>query len=444
MSPKDLATDVVRRLRAAGFEALWAGGCVRDQILGIPPKDYDVATSALPEQVRDVFGRRKTLAIGQSFGVITVLGPKEAGQIDVATFRRDATYSDGRHPDSVSFTSAEEDALRRDFTINGLFYDPVESRVIDYVGGQEDLRQGIVRAIGDPRARIAEDKLRMLRAVRFAARFDFALDERTLAAVQDQAHELVIVSAERIAAEMRQILTNKNRARGVQMLQGARLLEVVLPEIAALSPDDPWSPESKANTPWRRTLHILHKLDQPTFAVALAALVREMTGSGVFGRTSPSIIENRLPPKAPDPFTADLPQQVYDRWKLRNDEHEGVVKFLRDEQLIRHASRTPWPKLQRVLVAPRCDELLVYCQSVAEVLGGGTSEIDFCRQKLALPAAELNPSPLITGDDLKQLGIPPGPAYRELLDAVRDAQLEKRITTRDEALALAKQLQQST
>lgn len=420
MSPRDLATDVVRRLRAAGFEALWAGGCVRDQILGIPPKDYDVATNALPEQVRDVFGKRKTLAIGQSFGVITVLGPKSAGQIDVATFRRDATYSDGRHPDSVSFTTAEQDALRRDFTINGLFYDPVESRVIDYVGGQEDLRQGIVRAIGDPRQRIAEDKLRMLRAVRFAARFDFALDERTLAAIQEQAHELVIVSAERIAAELRQILTHKNRARSMQMLQAAWLLEVVLPEIAALSPDDPWSLESAADTPWRRTLHILNRLDQPTFAVALAALIREIDV------TDPTIIH--------------MPQRVYDRWKLKNDELDGVVKLLFEEPLIRRASRLPWPRLQRILVAPRCDELLAYSQSVAAVLDEGTAEIDFCRQKLALPAVELNPPPLITGDDLKLLGIPPGPAYRELLEAVRDAQLEQRITTRDEALALATQL----
>src|SRR5687768_15104483 len=194
MSP-EFALDVVRRLRAAGFEALFAGGCVRDQILGIPPKDYDVATSALPEQIQDVFGRRKTLAIGASFGVITVIGPKGAGQIDVATFRRDAAYSDGRHPDSVSFTTAEQDALRRDFTINGLFFDPVNSEVIDYVGGQEDLRRGVVRAIGDPRQRIAEDKLRMLRAVRFAARFDFAIDAATLTAIQQQARELVIVSA---------------------------------------------------------------------------------------------------------------------------------------------------------------------------------------------------------------------------------------------------------
>jgi len=420
MSPRELATDIVRRLRAAGFEAVWAGGCVRDQILGIPPKDYDVATSALPEQVRDVFGWKKTLAIGQSFGVITVLGPKGAGQIDVATFRRDATYSDGRHPDSVSFTIAEEDALRRDFTINGLFYDPVENRVIDYVGGQDDLRQGVVRAIGDPRQRIAEDKLRMLRAVRFAARFDFALDERTLAAIQDQAHELVIVSAERIAAEMRQILTHQNRARGVQMLQAARLLEVVLPEVAALSPDEPWSPESAADTPWRRALHILHRLDRPTFAVALAVLLREI--------------------EKIDATITDLPRRVYDRWKLKNDELDGVAKLLEHEPLVRRARRAAWPQLQRVLVAPRSDELLTYCQAVAEVLDGNGTEIDFCRQKLALPRAELDPPPLITGDDLKQLGIPTGPAYRELLEAVRDAQLEQRIATCDEALALAQRL----
>jgi tRNA nucleotidyltransferase/poly(A) polymerase len=422
MSPRDLATDVVRRLRAAGFEALWAGGCVRDQILGIPPKDYDVATSALPEQVREVFGKRKTLAIGQSFGVITVLGPKEAGQIDVATFRRDAGYSDGRHPDSVSFTTAEQDALRRDFTINGLFYDPVESRVIDYVGGQEDLRAGIVRAIGDPRARIAEDKLRMLRAVRFAARFNFALDEQTLAAIQAQAHELVIVSAERIAAEMRQILTHKYRARGLQMLHSARLLEIVLPESAALSPDDPWSPESAADTPWRRTLHILDKLQEPTFAVSLAALLREL---------------------AAPPQGDDLPRRVYDRWKLRNDELEGVEKLLDEEPNIRQASRIAWPRLQRILVAPRCGELLTYSAAVAAVLDGGASEINFCRQKLALPPEELNPPPLITGDDLKRLGIPPGPRYRQVLDAVRDAQLERQIATRDEAITLAKRLHQS-
>src|SRR5688572_4921449 len=174
------ALEIVEKLRAAGFEALWAGGCVRDELLGLTPKDYDVATSAMPDQIRDVFGRRRTLPIGAAFGVITVLGPRAAGQVEVATFRTDAAYSDGRRPDSVTFTDAEHDAQRRDFTINGLFYDPIEGKVVDFVGGQEDLKRGTIRAIGDPRLRIAEDKLRMLRAVRFAATFNFAIDPDTM------------------------------------------------------------------------------------------------------------------------------------------------------------------------------------------------------------------------------------------------------------------------
>src|SRR5437868_9785761 len=177
---REFAVEVVQRLRDSGHQALWAGGCVRDQLMAQMPKDYDVATDALPDRIREVFGKRRTLPIGAAFGVITVLGPKGAGQIDVATFRRDAGYSDGRHPDAVSFSDAEHDAQRRDFTINGLFLDPLEDRVIDFVGGQADIERRVIRSIGDPLARIAEDKLRMLRAVRFAARLDFAIEAATL------------------------------------------------------------------------------------------------------------------------------------------------------------------------------------------------------------------------------------------------------------------------
>ena len=408
--------EVAARLREAGYEALWAGGCVRDQILGIEPKDYDVATNAEPEQIRDLFGRRRTLAIGQSFGVITVLGPKEAGQLDVATFRRDLGYSDGRHPDSVSFTSAEEDAKRRDFTINGLFFDPLENRVLDYVGGQEDLRQGIIRAIGNPEQRIAEDKLRMLRAIRFAARFGFAIEEATLSAIQRHSGELVVVSAERIAAEMRHILTHASRDRGISLLDTARVLEVVLPEAASIA---------SADAPWQRTLSILHRLQAPTFAMALAALVREIVHSD-------SALELRLA------------TTICERWKLTNHETGGVLKLLAEESAIRRAKEIPWPQLQRLLVAPRIDELLGYAEAVAAVVDQTTEVIAHCRAKLSLPADELNPPPLITGEDLKKAGIPTGPSYREILDAVRDAQLEKRLITREEALAMAMRLHQSS
>jgi poly(A) polymerase len=403
---RQFAVDVVQRLREAGHQALWAGGCVRDQLLGLMPKDYDVATDAVPDRVREVFGKRRTLPIGASFGVITVLGPRGAGQIDVATFRRDAAYSDGRHPDAVTFSDAEHDAQRRDFTINGLFYDPLYDQVIDYVGGQEDLKRRIVRAIGEPAARIAEDKLRMLRAVRFAARFDFELDEPTLTAIQEQSHELVIVAAERIAAELRLILTHESRAHGLELLSEAALLEVLLPESEiALA-------ESAA---WNRTRAILESLLQPTFSTALAALLRE--------------IQLTYPQQ-------DMPRALFERWKLSTEELEGVEKLFHQEPIIRSASRQSWPTLQRILVEPRVEELLSYCDAVAKVIDGNANDIEFCRAKLSLPLAELNPPLLITGEDLKAAGIRPGPDYRTLLEAVRDAQLERRISTRDEALAL--------
>jgi len=407
---RDFAIDVVRRLRAVGHQALWAGGCVRDRLMGQMPKDYDVATDAVPDRIREVFGKRRTLAIGASFGVITVLGPKGAGQIDVATFRRDAAYSDGRHPDAVTFSDAEHDAQRRDFTINGLFFDPLAEEVIDYVGGQADIKGRVIRAIGDPLARIAEDKLRMLRAIRFAARFDFAIDDATRAAIEQQARELVIVSAERVATELRLILLYPSRARGLDLLASTGLLEVVLPESTSLL---------QSRDQWSRCLAILAALNSPTFPMALAALLRDL--------------------QLANPQT-DLPQVVFDRWKLSTDELDGTRKLLREEPLIHTAIEQPWPKLQRVLIESRIDELLGYCEAVAKILDGSTAQIDFCRAKLALPPDQLNPPPLITGDDLKQLGLPAGPAYREILDAVRDAQLNRHLTTKGDALAFVQQL----
>ena len=417
---RQFAVEVVRKLREAGFEALWAGGCVRDQLLGGEPKDYDVATSARPEEIRDLFGRRRTLAIGASFGVITVVGPKPAGQIEVATFRRDATYSDGRHPDSVAFSNAEEDAQRRDFTINGLFYDPLTNVVIDYVGGQADLRLGIVRAIRDPRERFAEDKLRMLRAVRFTATFAFALDPHTLEAIREQADEIVIVSAERIAAEMRRMLVHRHRARAVELLHHARLLDIILPEAKVLSPESDEPPNESRGAIWQRTLAMLHSLEAPTFAVALAALLREL----------------------PTPSAADdIAELAGERWRLSRDEVTRASWLLKHERLGRHADTLPWPQVQRVLIQEGAAYLLGYLQALAAMTGGGKNALDFIASKLALPLAELNPTPLLTGDDLRRAGWKPGPHFRTVLEAVRDAQLIGEITSQDEALAFARRLQ---
>ncbi|MEX0820446.1 MAG: CCA tRNA nucleotidyltransferase, partial [Pirellulaceae bacterium] len=404
---REFAKEVVARLLAAGYEALWAGGCVRDQLLGWEPKDYDVATNATPDQIREVFGKRRTLAIGAAFGVITVLGPRSAGQVEVATFRRDATYSDGRHPDSVAFSNAEEDARRRDFTINGLFYDPLAERVIDYVGGQQDLARETIRAIGDPDERLAEDKLRMMRAVRFGTTLGFEVEPETMQAVRRHAGELNVVSVERITAELRRLLQHVNRRRGLVLLQESGLLNQVLPELNCEGRE------------WRQTLATLDALREPSFAVVAAALLRSVHF------------------QAAEPDTAE---RVCRRWKVSNDELDGVLLCLTRETTIRTAPTMDWPVLQRVLIVDRIDELISYCEAVASIVDGTGDAIQFCRQILAQPRAQWNPQPLITGDDLKRLGIPAGPVYRQLLTATRDAQLKGEISLRNDALALVEKL----
>lgn len=411
---REFAVQVVRRLREAGFESLWAGGCVRDQLMGREPKDYDVATNATPDQIRETFGRRRTRAVGASFGVITVMGPSEAGQIDVATFRKDATYSDGRHPDSVTFSTAEEDAQRRDFTINGLYYDPLESRVIDFVSGQEDLQRNLIRAIGDPGERIAEDKLRMLRAVRFASTLSFDIDPGTLSAIQASAHAITLVSAERIAEELRRMLVHPARHRAFELLRLTKLLPEVLPTIADVWPVTDPSDESHALA-WDRTIRILERLREPTFAVAFAAVVREAYTAR----------------NTNDDLIRDLSRAL----RLSTDEREGMIFVLATERIVRQASTVYWPTLQRVLIAPRIEELLVFAEAVAEVHDGHNREIVFCRDKLRLPPEELNPPLLVSGDDLRGLGIPGGPVYKQLLEQTRDAQLTGLLKTPDEACA---------
>jgi tRNA nucleotidyltransferase/poly(A) polymerase len=407
---REFAVDVVAKLRAGGFETYWAGGCVRDQLLGRQPKDYDVATSARPEQIRQLFGQRRTLALGAAFGVITVLGTKQSGQIEVATFRRDADYSDGRHPDTVTFSTPAEDAERRDFTINGLFFDPQASRVIDFVGGEQDLQRGIVRAIGDPLARFREDKLRLLRAVRFAAAFGFEIESATCQAIEQMAGEIHAVSAERIAAELRLILTHANRRRGVALFAEVGLLKAILPEVAAQQTDA---------SQWLSTLQILEALDEPGFPLALAALVHE------FG-------------------DAALIDSIGTRLKLANSETSRAGWLVANWRSFEQAREMPWPKLQRLLIAPGAGECVALIAARAAVTGEHQADVDYCRTRLALPQADLNPPPLISGNDLITHGIPPGPDYQRFLERVRDEQLEKRVASREAALELVDRLRAET
>ncbi len=401
------AVDVVRRLRDAGFTAYWAGGCVRDQLLGRVPKDYDIATDATPTRIRSLFGHRRTLPLGAAFGVITVLGPAGAGQIEVATFRRETTYSDGRHPDSVHFSTAQEDALRRDFTINGMFYDPVQEQVIDFVGGQEDLKGRIVRAIGDPDERISEDKLRMLRAIRFAAAFQFEVDPATAAAIQRRAAEIAVVSAERIAAEMRQMLAGEHRVRAVRLVLDSGLAAAVLPEIVPV--------DDAGRERLRQSLDVLGHLQEPNLALGLVVLFA--------GRVSPRDAK-----------------EMCRRWRLSNKETATIDWVLTHHEALHDARRRRWSQLQPILANDEAPNLLAVKRSEAMAGLADLKEIEWCEALRQQPQEQLDPQPLITGDDLIDRGIPQGPQYRLLLERVREAQLDGEIHDRDDALALVEQI----
>jgi tRNA nucleotidyltransferase/poly(A) polymerase len=402
------ATELIHRLRGAGFEAYWAGGCVRDQLLARTPKDYDVATDARPEQVRELFGHRRTLALGAAFGVIAVLGPKDAGQIEVATFRRDAGYSDGRRPDYVTYSSAAEDAARRDFTINGLFYDPLDHRVLDFVGGQEDLARRLIRAIGDPYQRFQEDKLRLLRAVRFAATFEFDVEPRTLEAVSRMAGEITVVSAERIAAEMERMLVDRHRVRAVRLLLQTGLAKAVVPEIVPASPTQ--------QGPMDATLAVLDRLGEPSFPLALAALLHRWVDAAAAAG-------------------------VCQRWRLSNRQTARTAWLVEHQAALREPRSLRRSQLQPLLVSEGIDDLLALEEAASLAAGRDTSHLSWCRSLLAQPPEVLDPPPLLTGDDLLRHGIPPGPAYRLLLQRIREAQLDGEIRTREEALDLADRLE---
>ncbi len=392
---REFATEIVRKLRAGGFLACFAGGCVRDLLLNRPAKDYDVATSARPDEVRTLFGKRKTLAVGESFGVIIVVGPKAVGTVEVATFRTDLEYTGGRRPEGVLFCSPEEDAQRRDFTINGMFYDPIDSRVMDYVGGEADLAAGVVRAIRDPLARMTEDKLRMLRAVRFAATLEFALDPATADAVRQLADQLPVVSAERIAQELRKILVDPHRQRAMQLCAELGLLQVILPEVQTLPGP-------------------LSRLNSPGFELAFAALLIEVPVSPVAG--------------------------ICRRLKLSNEERDRIVWLIQQKDALLTAPDLSLSALKRLLAHPYHRDLIALTHARLLSTSADLHPVLFVEEFLRSTRADLiNPPPLITGNDLIHLGIRPGPRFRELLELVRDAQLNLEIDSPAAAIELVHQ-----
>ena len=410
---REFAVEVVRRLNEEGFQALWAGGCVRDILLGREPKDYDVATDAKPEEVRKLFGHRRTHAVGDSFGVILLHGSQQAGNIEVATFRTEGEYLDGRRPQHVEFCTAKEDAQRRDFTINGMFYDPGEKQVLDYVEGEKDLGAGIVRAIGNPHDRVREDKLRMLRAVRFTATLEFELDKVTADAVREMAEEIHIVSAERITQELKQMLLDQHRMRAMQLAVELGLLPLILPELET------------ASTQWETTLHMLQLLQEPDFPLSFSVLIHSLQTTGK---------------RTPDTI-AETARTICKRLRFSNHETEHVCWLLAHQNDVADAPTLPLAELKRLMAALHIENLIELGRVQRLANNTPMGPVMFCEEYIRnTPTAEINPPPLISGEDLIALGLYPGPQFRDLLETIRDAQLNEDISTRQEAHELLNRL----
>jgi poly(A) polymerase len=438
---KDFATTIVQTLRQRGFKAFLVGGCVRDLLLGREPKDYDVATNATPQQVMSIFP--ETYAVGAQFGVVLVPAPEEhlpkdqtisshAGTIEVATFRSDIGYSDGRHPDEVRFSQdPREDVARRDFTINGMLLDPEGGDVLDFVGGRKDLHDGIIRTIGEPERRFGEDKLRMLRAVRFAARFEYTIEPATFAAIRKLVHEIHFVSRERVRDELTRMLTERHARRAFLLLDESGLLKEVLPEISAMKGVEQPPEFHPEGDVFAHTLLLLENLPEPCPpAVAWGALLHDVGKPPTF-RVAPDRIrfDNHVE------VGVKMAEEICSRLRFSGDDTAQILALIDNHMRFGHATRMKESTLKRFLRLPRFDEHLALHRADCLASHGELGTYEFLKQKLnTIPPENMRPSRLVKGDDLIAAGYQPGPKFREILNAVEDAQLEGRLPSKDEAL----------
>jgi poly(A) polymerase len=433
---REFAISVVRTLRDHGHQAYFVGGCVRDLLLGREPADYDVATDAAPEEVMRIFP--ETYAVGAQFGVVLVPVPKEqripsqSETIEVATFRSDVGYSDGRHPDEVRFTrDPSEDVQRRDFTINGLLLDPTNNQVLDFVGGQKDLEARSIRAIGDPALRFSEDKLRMLRAVRFAARFEYTIEAATFAAIRQLAPQIHQVSRERVRDELTKMLTEGHAGHAFELLDQTGLLHEVLPEIEAMKGVEQPPEFHPEGDVFVHTLLMVEKLPQPCpQTLAWGVLLHDVGKPPTFRR-------------APDRIRFDdhvdvgvkMAEAICRRLRFSNDDTEQILALVDNHMRFGHVDRMKASTFKRFIRLPRFDEHLELHRLDCESSHRNLRVYNLVREKMAeLPPEAVRPAPLVTGDDLITAGYSPGPRFKEILSAIEDAQLEGRLRSKDEAL----------
>ena len=426
MSARERATSIVRRLRQEGYEAYLAGGCVRDMLLKKPPQDYDITTNARPEDIRRVFP--KTIPVGEQFGVILVLVDDET--FEVASFRHDGPYLDGRRPSHVRYGSLEEDVFRRDFTINGMIYDPIEDRVIDLVEGQRDIERRSIRAIGNAPQRFEEDRLRMIRAVRFAASLNFEIDRSTFAAVKQLAATITQISWERIGEEVTRILTEGGARRGFELLDETGLLAVLLPEVAAMkgTPQSPdYHPEGDV---FAHTILLLSHLSEPTETLAYGCLLHDIAKPICVRQEAGRITFYGHTDKG-----AEMAEEILKRLKRPRAVSERVSYLVQNHLRHVQAPQMRLSTLKRFLREEGIEELLELARIDALSSNGDLQYYQFCKERLnELKEEEIRPAPLVRGDDLIALGFTPGPIFADILRQVEDAQLGGELSSREEAL----------
>jgi len=425
---REAATEIVRRLRSEGFQAYLVGGCVRDLVMGREPKDYDVTTNATPDQVLRLFP--DALTVGAQFGVVIV--PRQAGNVEVATFRSDGIYADGRHPREVRYAQTpQDDVRRRDFTINGLLYDPLADQVLDFVGGQADIRSRRVRTIGDPVERFSEDRLRMLRAVRFTARFDFKLEPTVLAAIRRLAAQIGDVSAERVRDEIVKILTEGRARQGFELLDESGLLQEVLPEVKRLQGVEQPPEFHPEGDVWIHTLLMLEGMRGPTPTLAFGVLLHDVGKPPTFSIRERIRFDNHVE------VGAKMAAEICSCLRLSARETERVVDLVRQHLRFKDFPRMRRSTQLRFLRLEGFEEHLELHRLDCLASHGDLTNYELARKMLEeTPQEEIKPLPLLRGDDLIAQGYSPGPLFKQILQAVEDAQLEGRIHTRRAALRL--------
>jgi putative nucleotidyltransferase with HDIG domain len=429
LSKKEHALDILRELRAHGFEAYFVGGCVRDLLLKKAPKDFDIATSATPPQVQKLFP--KTVPVGAQFGVMLVV--KGDHPFEVATFRADKGYQDGRRPTAVAFTNAKEDAVRRDFTVNGLFMDPLGKKVLDWVEGKKDLKRKLIRAIGDPRKRFSEDKLRMLRAVRFASVLGFKIEPRTLAALKKFAPQIKTVSNERVRDELVKMFTGPRPALALELLDKSGLLKHVLPEVEKMKgvqQPKAYHPEGDV---FKHTKLLLEQLSNADLTLAFGALLHDVGKPPTFRRA------DRIRFNGHESVGARMTEDILTRLRFSNEDKARIVACVEGHMRFKDVKQMKVSTLKKMMQRETYETELEQHRIDCLASHGDLSNWKFLKKKAKeLSRDQIRPEPLLRGQDLIEMGYKPGPQMGQILRALEEAQLEGKVQTADEARSWAR------